>query len=112
MAKTRTRPPKPEAASEEIVELAPTVPYQVVETKRLIRLAPMGHDLSTPYRQIALVAAETEDEARQLAASYDPFGRDWKNVRLFSAEPFEDTHTHVVGDVIFKSVPLPKSNRK
>ncbi|WP_424631318.1 hypothetical protein [Bradyrhizobium sp. SYSU BS000235] len=112
MAKARTRAPKPEATSTDILELAPTVPHQVAETKRLIRLVPIGNDLTSSYRQIALVAAETEAEARQLAASYDPFGRDWKNVELFSAESFDDTNAHVIGDVIFKSTPLPKTKTK
>lgn len=61
-----------------------------------------------PHRQVALVAAETEDQARQLASAYDPFGRDWKNINLFSADSFDDTVTHVIGDVIFKSIPSPR----
>lgn len=109
MAKTRTRTPKSEAADDDIIEIAPTAAHEVAETTRLIRLSPIGNDLSTPHRQVALVAAKTEDQARQLASAYDPFGRDWKNIALFSADSFDDVDTHVLGDVIFKSVPLPKT---
>lgn len=107
MAKARPRTPKSE--NENPLELAPAAPHQVAETTRLFRLSPVGNDLSIPHRQIALVAAETEDQARELACSYDPFGRDWKNIKLFSADSFEDANSHVVGDVIFKSMPLPKT---
>ena len=89
------------------LELAPTVQHVVAETTRLIRLTRVGNDLAMPYRQIALVAADTEDQARQLAAAYDPFGRDWTNVNLFSADAFDDVDKHVAGDVIFKSIPKP-----
>ncbi len=89
------------------LELAPAVPHVVAETMRLFRLTPVGNDLAMPYRQIALVAADTEDQARQLAAAYDPFGRDWTNVNLFAADAFDDANKHVVGDVILKSIPKP-----
>lgn len=112
MAKIRTRTPKSESANDDIVEIAPTGPHEVAETTRLIRLSPIGNDLSTPHRQVALVAAETEDQARLLASAYDPFGRDWKNITLFSADSFDDVDTHVIGDVIFKSAPLPKTKKK
>lgn len=108
MVKPRARPPKPESETDDIREIAPTVPHQVAETTRLIRLTPTGNDLSMPHRQMALVAAETEDQARHLASAYDPFGRDWKNVTLFFAESFDDVSTHVIGDVIFKSIPSPR----
>ena len=109
MAKSRARTPKPETTTDDILEIVPTVPHEVAETTRLIRLTPIGNDLSTSQRQVAIVAAETEDHARELACAYDPFGRDWKNINLFSADSFDDTTTHVIGDVIFKSAPLPKT---
>src|SRR5262249_48846969 len=111
MAKTRAPPVKSDT-SEEVLEVTPTVPHQVAETRSLIRLTPIGSDLSTSYRQIALVAADTEDEARQLACAYDPFGRDWTNVDLFSADTFDDIDTHVVGDVIFKSTRSPHPQKQ
>lgn len=94
------------------LELAPAVPHVVAETTQLIRLTPVGEDLGVPFRQIALVAADTEDQARQLAAAYDPFGRDWMNVKLFCADTFDDVGRHVVGDVIFKSMPSLKTSTK
>lgn len=113
MARTSKRKPKPETISDDILELVPTVPHEVPETTRLIRLTPIGNDLSVANRQVAIVAAETEDYARELASAYDPFGRDWKNESLFSAESFNDADAHVIGDVIFKSAPLsqPKEQK-
>jgi hypothetical protein len=108
MAKAGTRSVK-SRIDDNIVELKPTVPHQVPETKRLIRLTPIGTDLSQPYRQITLVAADTEDQARHLATACDPFGRDWKDHRLFACDVFEDDQLHVVGDVVFKSVPSPQT---
>ncbi|MEH2508912.1 hypothetical protein V1291_000266 [Nitrobacteraceae bacterium AZCC 1564] len=113
MAKIRARPVKSDTnENENTLELTPTVPHEVAETTRLIRLTPIGNDLSMPHRQVALVAAETEDQARQLAYAYDPFGRDWKNVDLFSSDSFDDTDTHVIGDVIFKSTPSPRPQKQ
>lgn len=103
----RTRKRTPNAEITDPLELAPTVPHIVAETTRLIRLTPVGNDLAMPYLQIALVATGTEDQARQLATAYDPFGRDWTNADLFAADAFDDANKHVVGDVIFKSIPKP-----
>ncbi len=107
MAKTRSHSVKSDT-NDDILELAPAVPHQVAETTWLVRLTPIGNDLSTSSRQVAIVAAETEDQARRLACAFDPFGRDWKNASLFAADTFEDACAHVVGDVIFKSAPSPR----
>jgi hypothetical protein len=112
MTKTRARKTKPATISDDILELVPTVPHEVPETTRLIRLTPIENDLSVATRQVAIVAAETEDHARELASAYDPFGRDWKNEKLFAAESFNDTDAHVIGDVIFKSTPLSRPRKQ
>jgi hypothetical protein len=66
-------------------------PPTVRETQRLFRLR--------AARFLAVVAADTEDEARSLAACHDALGGDWRNPEFASSE-FEDTgEAHVVGDV-------------
>lgn len=109
MAKTRTRSEKFRIDDNNIVELEPTVPHQVPETRQLIRLTPVGNDLSKPHRQIALVAADTENQARQLATTCDPFGHDWMDDKLFACDVYEDDQLHVVGDVVFKSMRSPQT---
>ncbi len=80
------------------------------ETRQLYRLTPSADDLAQRSRQIAIIAAQSEDEARAFAAAADPFGRDWLSERLFRCDVFEDMQTHVVGDVTFRSIAAP-SNR-
>jgi hypothetical protein len=45
-------------------------------TRRLFRLTPAANDLSRSSRQ---VAADTEDEARQIVSVYYAFGRNWQD---------------------------------
>jgi hypothetical protein len=50
-----------------------------------------GCDLAQPARQSAIVAAETEADAREFAAASDPFGLDWKNQSLFACDYLDTT---------------------
>ena len=77
----------------------------VDETHRLFRLTPTASDLLQASRQIALVPANSEDEARRLATMSDPMGRDWRNASLFTADSMDTPERHVIGDVIFRSTP-------
>jgi hypothetical protein len=70
--------------------------FAVCETRRLYRLR--------AGRQIAVVAANTEDEARSLAATHDPLGRDWRKPEVAESEFEETAESHVFGDVVFTSV--------
>jgi hypothetical protein len=80
---------------------------EVAETNRLYRLSPATDDLAQTSRRIAIVAAETEDEARSFVTKADPLGRDWNNRNLFVADQEETPERHVLGDLLFKSVPKP-----
>ena len=89
------------------------VPVQVPETNRLWRLTP-AMNLFEKSRQIAIVPAETEDDARTIATTADPIGRNWRDRLVFTADCTETSERHVVGDVIFRSAPQqppPKSKR-
>ncbi|WP_441279289.1 hypothetical protein AB7783_26850 [Tardiphaga sp. 172_B4_N1_3] len=81
-------------------------PVQVRETNRLWRLTP-AMNLLEKSRQIAIVPAETEDEARAIAAMADPMGRDWRDQHAFAADSIATPEWDVVGDVIFRSTPAP-----
>jgi hypothetical protein len=94
------------ATDDEKLEIAPDRAVEFRETRRLFRLAPAAGDLSRPSRQVAIVAADTEDEARQIASVHDAFGRDWRDPHYAICEPLETTETHVFGDVIFRSDPI------
>lgn len=73
----------------------------------LFRLVPVAdNDLSRSGRQVAIVAAETEDEARQIASVHDAFGRNWRDPHFAACESLETSETHVFGDVIFRSGPV------
>lgn len=80
-------------------------PVIVAETHRMFRLTPMFDDLLKSSRQIALVPADSEEEARRIATLADPLGRDWKNPKVFAADSMETPESHVVGDVVFRSMP-------
>jgi hypothetical protein len=94
-------------AEDEKLEVAPERPVEVRETRKLFRLAPaVDSDLSGSSRQIAFVAAETEEDARQIASMHDAFGRDWRSVRFAVADVLDAPEAHVVGDVVFRSEPV------
>ena len=80
-------------------------PVMVSETHRIFRLSPAFDDLSQSSRQIAFVAAQTEQIARAIATAADALGRDWQDERAFIADSIETEERHAVGDVIFRSTP-------
>jgi hypothetical protein len=78
----------------------------VPETNRQWKLAP-ALNLLEKSRQIAIVSADTEDDAPAIATTADPMGRNWRDPHLFTADSMETTERHVIGDVIFRSTPTP-----
>jgi hypothetical protein len=82
-------------------------PVAVEETNRLFRLTPAADDQSRSSRQMALVPADTEAEARLIVTEADPMGRDWRDPAAFIAESMETPERHVVGDLVFRSTPNP-----
>ena len=66
----------------------------------------MDSDLSRSSRQIAIVAAETEEDARQIASMHDAFGRDWRDPRFAVCDALDTPEAHVFGDVVFRSEPV------
>jgi uncharacterized protein (DUF1810 family) len=102
---------QPMSEDDEIPEIA-APPMAVEETNRLFRLTPVAEDLSQANRQMALVAADTEEEARRIATLSDPRGRDWRDTSLFVADSMETPERHVVGDLVFRSTSSPLATRK
>ncbi|WP_441228133.1 hypothetical protein AB7813_12765 [Tardiphaga sp. 20_F10_N6_6] len=90
---------------EPVTEIA-APPVPVPETNRQWKLTP-ALNLLEKSRQIAIVSAETEDDARAIATTADPMGRNWRDAHLFTADSMETTERHVIGDVIFRSTPAP-----
>jgi hypothetical protein len=89
------------------LEIVPERAVEVRETRTLFRLAPcLTNDLSRSSSQLAIVAADTEDEARKIASTHDAFGRDWRDPQFATCESLETTETHIYGDVIFRSEPV------
>jgi hypothetical protein len=86
-------------ALDAVAEVLPSQPLVVRETRRLYRLK--------AGRFQAVVAADTEEEARGLAAMQDALGGDWRNPEFASAE-FEDSgEAHVFGDVVISALAVP-----
>lgn len=83
-------------------------PITVRETNRLWRLTPTLN-LLEKSRQIAIVSSETEEDARAIATSADPMGRDWRDPHTFAADSIDTSERHVIGDVIFRSTPAPSA---
>jgi hypothetical protein len=95
------------AAEEEKLEVVPERAVEVRETRTLFRLTPAGEDdLGRSSRQIAIVAADTEEEARQIASMHDAFGRNWRDPRFAICDALDTPEAHVFGDVIFRSEPV------
>jgi hypothetical protein len=95
------------AAEDEKLEIVPDRAVDVRETRTLFRLAPAAdNDLSRSSRQVAIVAADTEEEARQIASMQDAFGRDWRNPRFAVSDALDTPEAHVFGDVVFRSKPV------
>jgi hypothetical protein len=95
------------------LEIVPERIVEVRETRTLFRLTPAAeNDLTRSSRQVAIVAADTEDEARQIASKHDAFGRDWRDLHFAACDSLETSETHVFGDVVFRSVPVAIEGRK
>jgi hypothetical protein len=91
------------AADDVIAEIPAGQPFAVCETQRLYRLR--------AARYGAVVAADTEDEARTIAARHDALRGDWSNPEFASSE-FEDTgEAHVFGDLIISALAAPPTGR-
>jgi hypothetical protein len=91
-------------AADEVAEVPADQPFTVRETGRLYRLK--------AARFTAVIAADTEDEARTLAARQDGMRGDWSNPNFASAE-FEDTgEAHVFGDVVISALAAPPVKRQ
>ena len=84
------------AAADVVAEVPAGQPFAVRETQRLYRLK--------AARFLAIVAADTEEEARSIAATHDALRGDWRNPGFASSE-FDDTgEVHVFGDVIISAL--------
>jgi hypothetical protein len=95
------------ASEEDKLEIQPNRTVDVRETRRLFRLTPAAdNDFARSSRQVAIVAADTEDEARRIASVHDVFQRDWWDPHFAVADAMETPETHVFGDVIFRSEPV------
>jgi hypothetical protein len=91
------------AADHVIAEIPAGQPFAVRETRRLYRLK--------ASRCQAVVAADTEEEARTIAARHDALRGDWSDPEFASSE-FEDTgEVHVFGDIIISAVAAPPVGR-
>jgi hypothetical protein len=95
------------AAEDEKLEVVPERAVEVRDTRTLFRLAPAAvNDLGRSSRQIAIVAADTEEEARHIASMHDAFGRDWRDPCFAVCEALDTPGAHVFGDVVFRSEPV------
>jgi hypothetical protein len=96
------------AAYDSVTELPASQPLAVRETRRLYRLQ--------ATRFLAEVAADTEAEARTLAARHDALRGDWCNPQFTATADFEDTaETHVFGDVVISAwaaSPIERSKKR
>jgi hypothetical protein len=73
----------------------------------VFRLAPAaGNDFGRSNRQIAIVAADSEEEARQIASMHDAFGHDWRNPRFAVCDALNTPEAHVFFYVVFRSEPV------
>lgn len=79
-------------------------PIAVAETHSVFRLTSR-----TGGRYVAIVAAESHEQARRFAAESDPFGAEWENPDKYDCVHTLDVEYHLVGDVVFQSTPLARS---
>jgi hypothetical protein len=101
------------SAEDEKLEVVPDRTVEVRETRTLFRLVPAAaNDLSRSSRQVAIVAADTEDQAREIAALHDAFGRNWRDPHFAVCDRLETSETHVFGDVTIRSEPVAVEDRK
>ncbi len=101
------RPRDPDDQPDDVVEVRPKQPVVVPQTNTLYRFAPVASDVARS-RQVAIVAAESEAQARALATSHDPFGRDWRDEEVFACESERIAEPNIVGDVVFTSIPAAR----
>lgn len=87
-----------------LVEVIPP-PLQHEDSVRLFRLSPRYVDIARANMPVALVAAETEMQARLFAYESDPFETDWQNTHEFVCEESGEQSTQMPGDVVFCSEP-------
>jgi hypothetical protein len=96
---------------EPVTEIA-APPVVVPETNRLWKRTPALNRLEKS-RQIAIISAETEEDARAIAARADSMGRTWRDPHAYAAYSMDTSERHVIGDVIFRSTPFaPRSKAK
>jgi hypothetical protein len=101
-ARENSRDEFPEA-DDAVAEIPVGQPFAVRETRRLYRLK--------AARFLAVVAADTEAEARELAAKHHAIRGDWRNPDFASSE-FEDTaEAHIFGDVVIATQAAPPVKR-
>ena len=98
------------SADDEGPEVMRVRTVDVRETTSLFRLSPVSSNLSRSSRQVAIVAADSEEKARSVAAKHDVFGRDWRDPRFAACESIATTERHVFGDVVFRSEPVVVGN--
>jgi hypothetical protein len=91
------------AADDLVAEVAAGQPCAVRETQRLYRLK--------AARFLAVVAADTEEEARSLAAGHDALRGDWRNPEFASSECKDTAQAHVFGDVVISAPAAPQIKR-
>jgi hypothetical protein len=87
------------------------VPHTVPETNRLFRLSPTMENPEI-NKQMAIVAAETAEDARSFASKADPLGRNWNDRSAFDAYYQDTAERHVVGDIVFRSLPAASNAKR
>jgi hypothetical protein len=98
-------------ADDDIAEPRSQIPIAVRGTRTLFRLTPQAHgNLSRASRQEAIVAADSEEEARSIAFLHDPHGNDWGSELFASCVVIDSIGTHVHGDISFISTPVRSPN--
>jgi hypothetical protein len=84
-------------------------PIAVPETKLVFWLTPTTSSIG---RYTAIIAAEEEGQARRFAADADPFGAEWENPKKYYCTVLTDPSLHVVGDVVFQTMPNSLPSKK
>src|ERR1700743_3727655 len=92
------------AAEDEKLEIIPERAVEVSETGTLFPCS--EDDLGRSSRQIAIVAADSEEEARQIASMHEAFARDWRDPSFAVCDALELSDIHVFGDIFFRFEPV------
>jgi hypothetical protein len=85
------------------------IPIAVRETRSLFRLTPCAPAGARARRVEAIVAADSAEEARTITSLHDPHGNDWGSELFASCSMIECIGAHVHGDIVFLSIPAPRS---